>query len=330
MLNILLLTLMLTFPSVSSVYIDGGNYGNVGRLDFMSRDYTTSMKGFAIIIIMLCHCSSYWGVYYTPLGGIGVAIFLILSGYGLNESYIRNGLKGFWPKRIGRMMLPYAIAIGIMTIVCGYSFWWFLQNVLCIKTYYWFIAYMMYWYIAFWVVSATPYLKEHRLSIFLVLSVLCFFYLNHEQALSFTAGVMLSQYKTEIEQYAVQYSKRVDVFSLILLLIAFLALGTKQLPAIRAASDPMIMKPLEFILKFGAGLGLVLLFRNNRILHQSRFLLFTGVISYELYLVHYPFYTLIGSSLWAMATLIICSYMVAWGFQKLNKYIFDYAIKRKE
>lgn len=287
----------------------------------MSRDYTTCMKGFAITIIMLSHCSSYWGVYYTPLGGIGVAIFLILSGYGLNESFKKNGLKGFWPKRIGRMMLPYAIAIGIMTIVCGYSFLWFLQNVLCVKTYYWFIAYMMYWYIAFWVVSATPFLKEHRVPVFLVLSLLCFFFLNHEQALSFTAGVILSQYKSEIKQYATKHSKRVDAYSIILIMMAILALGAKQLPTIRETSDPIIMKALEFILKFGAGFGLILFFRNSKVLHHSKFLLFTGVISYELYLVHYPFYTIVGSSLWAMITLINCSYIVAWGYQKINTFI---------
>lgn len=326
MLNMLLLTLMLLIPSVLSAYIGGGNFERTGKEEFMSRDYTTCMKGFAIIFIMLSHCSSYWGVYYTPLGGIGVAIFLILSGYGLNESFKKNGLKGFWPKRIGRMMLPYAIAIGIMTIVSGYSFWWFLQNVLCVKTYYWFIAYMMYWYIAFWVVSATPFLKEHRVPVFLVLSLLCFFFLNHEQALSFTAGVILSQYKSEIKQYATKHSKRVDAYSIILIMMAILALGAKQLPTIREASDPIIMKPLEFILKFGAGFGLILLLRNSRIFHHSRFLLFTGVISYELYLVHYPFYTIIGTSLSAMVALIVCSYIVAWGFQKLNTLILQLII----
>lgn len=34
------------------------------------------------------------------IGGIGVALFLICSGYGLEVSYEKNGLKDFWMKRM--------------------------------------------------------------------------------------------------------------------------------------------------------------------------------------------------------------------------------------
>lgn len=52
------------------------------------------MKGVAIICVVLCHYMGTFGqgiTVFTPLGGIGVAIFLILSAYGLNESWNQGG-----------------------------------------------------------------------------------------------------------------------------------------------------------------------------------------------------------------------------------------------
>lgn len=325
MLNILLLTSFFVIPTLVCSYKVGGGK----KLDFqlLGRNWTTSMKGLAIMLIMLCHCSSYWGVYYTPLGGIGVAIFLILSGYGLNESYKQHGLDGFWPKRIGRMMVPYALTIGVFAIACGCSFWWFLQNILCIKTYYWFIAFMMYWYIIFYITSI-PILYKHRLPLLCLLSVLCFFFVNNEQAFSFTAGIMLSQYKNEIQGYDERMGKRLSTIGVIMIGIAFTALAIKQIPDVREASNHYVMQTLELILKFCAGMGAIIVLRKNKIIHHSAFLTFTGVISYELYLVHYPFYTKVGTSLWAMVVLVVSSYISAWAYQKLNAIIFNYTVSR--
>lgn len=63
--------------------------------DFMSKSHTNICRGVAAIIIVFQHVAGGFGVrYLTPLGGIGVAIFLILSGYGLNESFKRKGIGG--------------------------------------------------------------------------------------------------------------------------------------------------------------------------------------------------------------------------------------------
>ena len=48
-------------------------------------------KGVAILSVILCHAAGTFGhgkiVLFTPLGGIGVSIFLLLSAYGLIESW---------------------------------------------------------------------------------------------------------------------------------------------------------------------------------------------------------------------------------------------------
>ena len=64
---------------------------------FFDRRSTAAMKKIAILIVVLCH---YMGTYgegttiFTPLGGIGVSIFLILSAYGLTKSWSVRGEHG--------------------------------------------------------------------------------------------------------------------------------------------------------------------------------------------------------------------------------------------
>lgn len=48
--------------------------------------------------------------------GIGVALFLILSGYGLTESYKRKGLLVFWKSKFSKIWIPYAIVLTVCTI----------------------------------------------------------------------------------------------------------------------------------------------------------------------------------------------------------------------
>lgn len=64
---------------------------------FMSVQHTNICRAIAaiIIIIIIQHVSGGFEIrYLTPLGGIGVAMFLILSGYGLNESYKKKKSGG--------------------------------------------------------------------------------------------------------------------------------------------------------------------------------------------------------------------------------------------
>ena len=62
-------------------------WGNSFPFFSFHKEYTTTMRGIAILFVVLHHVGNSSGsVIFTPLGGIGVAMFLILSGYGLNES----------------------------------------------------------------------------------------------------------------------------------------------------------------------------------------------------------------------------------------------------
>lgn len=58
----------------------------------LSVGYTTVLRGIAILMVYLQHTMGGLGSrFFTPLGGGGVAIFLIISGFGLSESYKKRG-----------------------------------------------------------------------------------------------------------------------------------------------------------------------------------------------------------------------------------------------
>lgn len=118
-------------------------------LNFLDKDYTTIVKGIAIFMIMLGHMACFWpgGRFLSPLGGTGVAIFLVTSGYGLMESYKRVGLKNFWQKRLLRVWIPYAIVCVLLCIFKGQSLLALLKNLVLITSPFWFVQYIILYYI---------------------------------------------------------------------------------------------------------------------------------------------------------------------------------------
>ena len=79
-----------------------------GKFQWMDRSYTTAIKGFSILTVVCAHSGarlSVGGIQF--IAGIGVALFLICSGYGLEISYEKNGLQGFWKKRLLGVCLPF-------------------------------------------------------------------------------------------------------------------------------------------------------------------------------------------------------------------------------
>lgn len=76
--------------------------------DWMDRDYTAAIKGLSMFTILWAHSGaqlSIGGIQFVA--GIGVSLFLICSGYGLEISYEKNGLNKFWAKRIVNVCIPF-------------------------------------------------------------------------------------------------------------------------------------------------------------------------------------------------------------------------------
>ena len=227
----------------------------------------------------------------TPLGGIGVSIFLFLSGYGLNESYISKGLRHFWKNKLLRLLLPYflwlIILIPILYIMYGEVQWFYR---------YWYIEYMLIWYILFWLSKKLiPDYSEHLLLILAFSSFFVFPNIMAEQSLSFVCGVLFSVNK---EKYCGYSSRYYSIVAILLLFFGITCLALKQIDALRSfGEESLIIKSCQLGIKFPIGLSLILLYtsiKSKRVIETIFSVL--GVLSLEIYLVQMPLYSYISGS----------------------------------
>lgn len=299
---------------------------NISTGGVFSLNYTNCLRGIAIILIMVGHISGTMGtVVFSPLGGTGVALFLFLSGFGLNESWKQSGLTRYWQKKIRRVFIPYFIVISIIAMVKGNMSWQnYLLDIFGIKTSYWYIGYLFKWYIIFWL--STKFAFKYRLMILSACALVSLFYLPNleaEQSLSFLMGVVTSVY---VERVSKLTNNQIISLGIISFVIATIFLGIKQLPEIRIHINDWIYNIVQLYIKLPYALSLMSFVWLIPVIHKSRFLLFTGAISYELYLVHFPFYGMVDGSLTYAVILIIASYLVAKLFSLLNKKLFEFQL----
>lgn len=164
---------------------------------FLDIDYTTNLRGIAILFVVLHHVSNtYNSNLFTPLGGIGVSMFLILSGYGLNESYHRKGLRNFWKSKLLRVIVPcwFVEIIFLFFESSHFDSIVFIKHLLCIDRN-WYIRYLFYWYLLFY--FSTKYFAQKRIY-FLALSGLFFLFtlpeIEAEQSVGFLSGLLISEF----------------------------------------------------------------------------------------------------------------------------------------
>lgn len=144
--------------------------GRSDRILEIKRTPSEYIRGIAIVFVVLGHIlGGVFGIIDTHITSIlgigGVTIFLLLSGYGLFQSYQQNGLQGktYWDKKIGKVFLPYAVitvlyylymrltgtAPGAIALLC---------NILCVdyaRTMdgtMWYMSFLLIWYLAFFCV----------------------------------------------------------------------------------------------------------------------------------------------------------------------------------
>ena len=167
----------------------------------LSHDNTDAIRGVLSLGIVVFHVilSQNVSPIFNLWGGLFVAIFLILSGYGINESYKKNGLEGYWQKKYNKIILPLFI------FVCSYNFVWqegSLQNcieeLLYIKPTFWFVFHLLKCYFFYWVVMRFVR-DEWRSLVFVIGAFICLNTMPHglnlepEQSFSFLTGVFLSK-----------------------------------------------------------------------------------------------------------------------------------------
>lgn len=122
------------------------------KTSVLSRDDVTKIKAIAILFVLFGHTQQIlWG------GAGGVAMFLIVSGYGIAESYMNKGLALYWNKRIKGVWLPYFAAavlkllgmwrggrIYIAATLAGVDFSLNIDGTM------WYISFIFLWYLIFY------------------------------------------------------------------------------------------------------------------------------------------------------------------------------------
>ena len=276
----------------------------------MNKDCTTTMRGIAILIIIIGHVgvSGFDIRFFNPFGGIGVAMFLFLSGYGLTESYKKNGLDGFWRKKILRILIPYLIWVPIYHIVMRMSPIGLPTQIQTIPRY-WFIEYLAIAYIVFYFVF--KYIPKYATLTMFSLGIITFFAtdnLRAEQSFSFLCGVLLSLNKTYFEKLS---HKKILFYASLLFVIGVAALLVKQSPIVRAYDlESYPFRVLNILIKLPIGISLILL-THLLIPKGNRQLKVIGNLSYELYLGHVPFFMAIHGSIIRFFAFILQSYVLA-------------------
>ena len=266
----------------------------------MDKNYTTAIKGFSILTVVWAHsggCLSVEGIQFVA--GIGVALFLICSGYGLEISYEKNDLNGFWQKRLIGVCLPFWIvelvgllAIGVFSIKTYMLDFCFLKPA---TGYGWFMGYIVICYLIFYAVKRM--IKNSRMqtvalfgafAIWFVLESVFFAnpdmpFLRARQMLSFPSGVLLAVNKDKIERTLTKTKN-------ILILtgggtVCFLFMAITQLNVVKNLPC-LVSNVMALLTCFPMAIGILMSGKSFSGVFDNKMLIITGMISYEIYLVH--------------------------------------------
>lgn len=251
---------------------------------------TRILKAVGILMVIFCHVVALFGIRYaTPLGGIGVSIFLFVSGYGLNESYKKNGLNKFFRKRFCAVVIPYLIIVLIDAVLNKSNIMNLFKNIILVTTpkFMWFIQFIVVIYLCFYIINKLFDYNKNKYIAWIIIGGIIFYFGNGlwaEQAIIFFIGIIYSD--------KVEYIEKMDrrnkiVVSIALLILGGIALISKQTTMIRNSSEN-IYYFIELILKNGTALGIVFFVANDTLIikYFKKILCLIGNISYELYLIH--------------------------------------------
>lgn len=251
------------------------------------------------------------GTYWSKLGiygiqfisGVGVTLFLICSGYGLEVSYSHNGLKSFWRKRFLKVCIPFWMVelLGLL-LTEHFTLSTYIKDVFFLQpatSYGWFMQYIIICYIIFFLMKTLSqrFILTQKYEILLLLGffILWFlvdslFFANHDmpflrarQMLSFPCGMLIAKNRDAIESNFSCKAKILEAFVCSTLGILFMAIT--QLSVIKML--PYVFSNLLSLLTVLL-LALAILEINMILpkLFKNKTLLYTGMLSYEIYLIH--------------------------------------------
>lgn len=289
----------------------------------ISREYTNSLRGLSALIIIVFHLGMAWNFprIINVWGGIGVAIFLFLSGYGMHESFQRNGLSSFWSKRIRRIAIPYWIVTTVLFLWRGLDTWpAYLRAIFFIESELWFIVCIAKWYLIFWIIMR--FFGKYADILLILSGVLTLLFAQHyesEQAFSFVSGVFLSKYYGKI---ATTDNLKILLVATVLLLFGIFIMAVKALPSVQMMKETVFFHALLMGVKLPIGISIAMFFYLLPRLQKSLLLRLSGLASLELYMVHAPLVNWTSHHVWHLFIFSLLVPVLSFLFYQLNQIIY--------
>lgn len=266
--------------------------------NYLSYDSTNQMRGVAIILVILGHLD-----YITNAGAWGVAIFLILSGFGVTQSYMKNGLSGFFRKRVRSILLPYSF-ITVIWIAVDYVIYGKTSEIYTlllavvgldfkstVDPTMWYITFLLMWYIIFYFIFKLKASNSIKLALLYVIGILFLssamlgieIFMKSSGAplyvLNFPIGVTIGLYYSKILELKNYIVGRVASILGVLSLTCFILLADKW------------ENPLYYMISFN-GFAFATIILMSFISYygiKSKILMFLGNISFYIYLIEGAF-----------------------------------------
>ena len=292
MIYLFLSLIIILFVLALSLLVSRFLYPKTFVTGFLSKDISTTLKGFSILLIMLSHIGNLFGIrYLNPLGSWGVGVFLFLSGFGLQKSYNQKRLKGYWPRRLLNSYLPYLIfeIAGFAFFYKVLSFKSILLDVFLIDPLHpfgWYMQCVFIYYILFFIFSLLFKNKELiKVPCILFCSLLLFFFLKHlfrEQLWMFPLGVLIS-----LLPKAREFVQNKWYLGFVAFFIGIVFLVAKQISFIRDLNYLIDYITSFEVLGLSVGSLILLNYVSNRCQIIGYAFYGVGLISFELYLVHH-------------------------------------------
>ena len=311
------------------------------KYQWMDRNYTTAIKGFSILTVVWAHSGarlSVGGIQF--IAGIGVALFLMCSGYGLEVSYEKNGLRSFWKKRLLGVCLPFWVvelvglfATGTLTIKTYLLDFCFLKPA---TGYGWFMDYIVICYLIFYAVKKL--VKDSRtqtlvlfgaFTIWFVLESVFFAnpdmpFLRARQMLSFPAGVLLALNKDKMKRTLTKAKN-------ILILtgggtVCLLFMAVTQLNVVKSLPY-LVSNAMALLTCLPMAIAIMAFGKSFSGLFENKMLAMTGMISYEIYLVHAFTLGIVKPSIISVFLFVVFTYIFAYilhiGIRKIKNDRFN-------
>ncbi|MFR2271367.1 MAG: acyltransferase family protein [Clostridium sp.] len=307
MLNILIFMIIIAVLSFlfKDKPFDGEDY-------FLSYKYTNIMKGIAIILVLINHIGqSYKVSVIEPLGAVGVCIFLILSGYGINEAYKRSGEKDYFIKRFKRVIIPYWIIVLLSSVLLNnFSVILIVKKLLLIELasgIFWYIRLISFWYIVFYISKKIKNINYRYIFMMMMSLFISIIFLKERmyiwQIFSFTLGVIISDNIEFFKKYIEKKLKYIIAFSLLITIVAVIL---KKTPYVDSRTFGVCDTALQIVISLSLAIFIGMMVYILKNIHLWGLAQFIGQKSYEIYLVH-PFflYWLTNRSLLTMILYLI-------------------------